>query len=151
MNIKNIIGGNLKKIRLKNKITRHALAFQLGKTPSCIANIESGTRSPSLSLLFTLAAFFQEDVRAFLTSGDFESSATTTVTDWNKNWPLVGQNIVRIRKSQGIRQYALAKKLDITIAFLCNIENGKCVCSLPMLASLADTLGVDICDLFVLQ
>lgn len=151
MKIKNIVGRNLKKIRLKNKISRHALAFQIGKTPSCIANIESGVRSPSLSLLFTLATFFQEDIRAFLAVEDFETEATTIVTDWNQSWPLVGQNIVRIRKSQGIRQYALAKELDITIAFLCNIENGKCVCSLPMLASLADTLGVDICDLFVLQ
>lgn len=149
MNIKNIVGTNLKKIRLKNKISRHNLAFQVGKTTSCIANIESGARAPSLPLLFTLASFFQEDIRTFFTPGE-AITQTPVIVDWKQSWPSVGKNIVRIRKAKGIRQYALAKKLDITIAFLCNIENGKCICSLPMLAAIANTLEVDISELFMI-
>ena len=148
MNIKNIIGVNLKKIRLKNNFSCYHLAKCLGKTTGCITNIETGARAPSLPLLFLMADFFQEDIRVFLTTKELSSS---TVVDWNKHWPSVGKNIVRIRKAKGIRQYALAQTLDITVAFLCNIENGKCLCSLPILFSIAECLEVDICDLFVLQ
>lgn len=151
MDIKKIVGLNLKKIRLKNNLSRHRLALNIGKTPACIANIESGLRSPSLPFLFTLANYFQEDIRSFFKEDFSPENSMPSSTDWNQNWSAVGKNIVQLRKAQSIRQYALASQIGITIAFLCNLENGKCVCSLPMLYSIAEALGVDIECLFVLQ
>ena len=148
MNIKNIVSVNLKKFRLKNNFSRYYLAKQLGKTPSCITNIEAGIRMPSLPLLFSLANFLQVDIRSFLNENE---PADPIVIDWKKHWPFVGKNIVAQRKLQKISQQAFAKKLDITVAFLCNIEKGNCTCSLPMLNSIAEALHIDICDLFVLQ
>lgn len=48
------------------------------------------------------------------------------------------------RKSQGITQVALAKKLEISKSYLCNIEKGVYVPKMDMLFKMAEILKIEI-------
>lgn len=48
------------------------------------------------------------------------------------------------RKSQGITQVALSKKLGISKSYLCNIEKGVYIPKADMLFKMASELGVEI-------
>jgi len=53
-----------------------------------------------------------------------------------------GMAIVKLRKEQGISQYNLAIKANITFRYLSDIENGKRNLSLNILEKIAIALGV---------
>lgn len=54
----------------------------------------------------------------------------------------IGMAIVQLRKEQGISQYNLAIKANITFRYLSDIENGKRNLSLNILEKIAIALGV---------
>ncbi len=55
-----------------------------------------------------------------------------------------GLAIVQLRKEQGISQYNLALKANITFRYLSDIENGKRNLSLNILEKIANALGVKV-------
>ena len=55
-----------------------------------------------------------------------------------------GLAIVQLRKEQGISQYNLAIKANITFRYLSDIENGKRNLSLNILEKIAIALGVKV-------
>ena len=55
-----------------------------------------------------------------------------------------GKAIVQLRKEQGISQYNLAIKANITFRYLSDIENGKRNISLNILEKIAIALGVKV-------
>ena len=55
-----------------------------------------------------------------------------------------GLAIVQLRKEQGISQYNLAIKANITFRYLSDIENGKRNLSLTILEKIANALGVKV-------
>lgn len=63
-----------------------------------------------------------------------------------------GQKIRTVRQQRGIGLNALAKKLDISPAYLSNLENGKTeTIHLSFLKQLEDELGINPSDLFEIQ
>ena len=59
----------------------------------------------------------------------------------------LGENLKRIRLSNGIKQIALAKTLNVDRSFESNIENGKTNPTLSTISSLAKALGVSTNEL----
>ena len=59
-----------------------------------------------------------------------------------------GLAIVQLRKEQGISQYNLAQKANITFRYLSDIENGKRNLSINIIEKIADALGVKPSKLF---
>ena len=55
-----------------------------------------------------------------------------------------GLAIVQLRKAQGLSQYNLALKANITFRYLSDIENGKSNLSLNILEKIANALGVKV-------
>ena len=60
---------------------------------------------------------------------------------------ILGQNIKKYRKIQGLTQTALAVKLGVSYEFICKVERGKEYISLRKLFELTDILNVDFCNL----
>lgn len=56
--------------------------------------------------------------------------------------PVIGGNVVRLRKAKGLSQEALAQQLGISRVFLNRIENGRSSPGAEVLYGLADALGV---------
>ena len=61
---------NLKYYRLKNKMTRKALAEAIGVTPMAISNYESGKRRPSMDTIKLLAEVLHVTITDFLACND---------------------------------------------------------------------------------
>ena len=55
-----------------------------------------------------------------------------------------GMAVIQLRKEQGISQYNLAIKANITFRYLSDIENGKRNLSLNILEKIATALGVKV-------
>ncbi len=60
----------------------------------------------------------------------------------------IGARIKKFRKLKNIPQIDLAVAVGINRAYLSEIENGRTNPSINILYAIADTLQVDICDLF---
>lgn len=55
---------------------------------------------------------------------------------------LIAQNLRRYRDERNLTQEEVAEKAGISVAFLANIERGCKIMSVPVLRSLADSLGL---------
>lgn len=60
----------------------------------------------------------------------------------------VGNNIVRLRESKGIKQIDLAIKLNIEAPSLSRIERAKTNTTLSMLVKIANAIEIDVIELF---
>ncbi len=60
---------------------------------------------------------------------------------------MIGQNIRKIRKAQGLSQEELAEKISISTTHMSHIETGNTKLSLPVLVELARVLEVRTDDL----
>ena len=60
----------------------------------------------------------------------------------------IGKNIVKIRRGKHITSERLAYENDISKGYMSDIENGKRLPSLPMLARIARALGVSLSRIF---
>jgi transcriptional regulator with XRE-family HTH domain len=63
----------------------------------------------------------------------------------------LGKNIKIFRARRGLSQADLAEKADISIPFLSNIERGIKYPQPDMLAKIADSLGVKVNELFIVN
>jgi transcriptional regulator with XRE-family HTH domain len=61
---------------------------------------------------------------------------------------ILSANIKRYRYNRGLSQAALAEKLDISVNFLCNIENGNKWVSPQTLVKFAAALNIEPYELF---
>jgi len=61
---------------------------------------------------------------------------------------ILSQNIKRYRQNRNLSQADLAEKLDISVNFLCNIENGNRWFSPQTLVKFATTLNIEPYELF---
>jgi putative transcriptional regulator len=59
----------------------------------------------------------------------------------------IGENIVRIRQSRGLKQIDLAAKLEMEDSSLRRIEKGRVNSTILMLRKISDALGVDLVQL----
>ena len=60
----------------------------------------------------------------------------------------IGENIVRIRQSGGMKQIDLATKLEMEDSSLRRIEKGRVNSTILMLKKISDALGVELIQLF---
>ncbi|MDR3192150.1 MAG: helix-turn-helix domain-containing protein [Treponema sp.] len=60
---------------------------------------------------------------------------------------ILGKNLRKHRNYNKLSQAELAEKLDISIPFLCDIENGKKWVSPKTLLKMADTFGIEAFEL----
>lgn len=67
----------------------------------------------------------------------------------NKSLLILSQNIRRLRKEKGLTQAQLAEKIDKTVEMVCQLENGLVSTKISTLDAIADTLGVDVYQLFM--
>jgi len=61
---------------------------------------------------------------------------------------MIGIRIAEIRKQKGLTQEALAGKMGVSPKYLSSIERGKENPTLKMLVNLADTLDIDLGQIF---
>ena len=61
-----MLGKNLKYYRLKNNMTKKALADAIGMTPMAITNYENGNRQPNMDTIKALAKVLNISVTDFL-------------------------------------------------------------------------------------
>jgi len=61
---------------------------------------------------------------------------------------MIGIRIAEIRKQKGLTQEALAGKMGVSPKYLSSIERGKENPTLKMLVNLADTLEIDLGQIF---
>ena len=54
----------------------------------------------------------------------------------------IGRTISEIRRQKRIKQKELAKKCNLSVPALCNIEKGKCMPSYKTVEALAEGLGI---------
>ena len=64
---------------------------------------------------------------------------------------IFGKNVKFLRYRKGYSQADLAEKIDISITFLSNIERGIKYPQPDMLSKIANALGVDVNELFVVE
>jgi transcriptional regulator with XRE-family HTH domain len=64
---------------------------------------------------------------------------------------ILGKNIKQYRNRSGWSQIDLAEKMNISIPFLSNIEQGKTWVSLATLAKFTKAFDVNVCELFRLD
>lgn len=57
---------------------------------------------------------------------------------------LVGDEIRRARKAAGLTQTELARRLDLTVPYVSNVEAGRVNLTVGQLARFADALGSDL-------
>ena len=59
----------------------------------------------------------------------------------------LGKRIEELRKAKGVQQQELATKLNVSSAYLSEVENGKKAIGIKGLTRIAIALGVDVKDL----
>lgn len=60
----------------------------------------------------------------------------------------IGLNVKRLRQKKKLSQIELAVEVGINRSYLSEIENGRTNTSVDVLYAIADSLGVDIAELF---
>lgn len=60
----------------------------------------------------------------------------------------IGSNVKKLRKKKKLSQIELAVEVGIDRSYLSEIENGRTNMSVSVLYAVADSLGVDIAELF---
>ena len=60
----------------------------------------------------------------------------------------IGSNVKKLRKKKKLSQIELAVVVGIDRSYLSEIENGRANMSVSVLYAVADSLGVDIAELF---
>ena len=63
---------------------------------------------------------------------------------FNYDSKLLGERIARYRTQAHMTQEQLAEKLDMSVASVSHIENGKVVCDLNVLVGLANAFNIDL-------
>jgi len=69
MDVRRIVGRNLRRLRLERGLSQEALAHDAEIAPSYLSQIESGKRSPTVTLLQGLATVLRTPITEFFAEG----------------------------------------------------------------------------------
>lgn len=61
----------------------------------------------------------------------------------------LGTNICILRKRKQVKQKDLAKKIEKSASYLCDIEKGRTLPSLKVIYQIAEALDTEVSDLFL--
>lgn len=123
------LGENIKKFRLKSDLTQEQLADVIGVSAQAVSRWENGTTYPDITLLPTIANYFEITIDELMGMEDFKSEEQIkellAKIDENSNKGLIYENILFLREAVKIypRNYELLLKLIRQLTF-CSYKNG---------------------------
>ena len=104
-------------LRKKRKIKQYDMAATLGVSPSYLSKIETGAQEPTEKFKQNCAKFLKVPLESLFTDRDVEE----VFPDFTDN---LSNKLWAVRRTRGIRQYDMAKKLDVSTPFLSKVELG---------------------------
>jgi transcriptional regulator with XRE-family HTH domain len=93
------------------------MATALGVSPSYLSKIETGAQDPTEKFKINCAKFLKVTVESLFSDKDIEE----VFPDFTEN---LGNRLWALRRIKGIRQYDMAKKLEVSTPFLSKVELG---------------------------
>ena len=97
------LGENLKKYRTKHELTQEQLANVLGVSAQAVSRWENGTTYPDITLLPTIASYFEITLDELMGMQDFKSEEQIkellAKIDENSNTGLIYENILLLREA----------------------------------------------------
>ena len=124
------LGENLKKFRLKRELTQEQLADVLGVSAQAISRWENGNTYPDITLLPTIAGYFEITLDKLMGLEDFKSEEQLkkliAKLDENGNKGLIYENILLLREAVKTypANYQLQFRLVNQLAF-CQYRDGR--------------------------
>lgn len=124
------LGENLKKFRLQRELTQEQLAGVLGVSAQAVSRWESGTTYPDITLLPTIASYFETTLDELMGMEDFKSEEQLkeliAQLDENGSKGLIYENILLLRDAVKTypTNYQLQSKLVQQLTF-CQYKNGR--------------------------
>lgn len=107
-----IISENIKKYRLNRGLTQKELAGKCSLSESSIKSYEAGIRKPKIEALEKISMVFEVSVNELLGIQDKVESN-------------INSNIKRYRKNIGMLPSELAKRINVSPAYITMLESGK--------------------------
>lgn len=104
-------------LRKKKRIKQYDMAAALGVSPSYLSKIETGSQEPTDKFKQACAKYLKTNVDDLFSDKDVEK----VYPDFTKN---LGNRLWAVRRVRGIRQYDMAKKLQVSTPFLSKVELG---------------------------
>lgn len=123
------LGENLKKLRLNRELTQEQLADVLGVSPQAVSRWENGTTYPDITLLPTIACYFEITLDELMGMDDFISEEQlkelNKKLDENGSNGLIYENILLLRNAVKTypTNYQLQLRLLNQLSF-CQYRNG---------------------------
>lgn len=123
------LGENLKKFRLKRELTQEQLADILDVSAQAVSRWENGTTYPDITLLPTIACYFETTLDELMGMDDFKSEEQLkellAKLDENGNKGLIYENILLLREAVKTypTNYQLQFRLVNQLTF-CQFKNG---------------------------
>lgn len=124
------LGENLKKFRTKHELTQEQLADVLGVSAQAVSRWENGTTYPDITLLPTIASYFEITLDELMGMQDFKSEEQIkellAKIDENSNKGLIYENILLLREAVKTypTNYQLQFRLVNQLTF-CQFKNGQ--------------------------
>ena len=124
------LGENLKKFRLNREMTQEQLADILGVSSQAVSRWENGTTYPDITLLPTIASYFEITIDELMGMEDFKSEEQLKELleqlDENGNKGLIYENILLLREAVKTypANYELQFRLVNQLTF-CQYRNGQ--------------------------
>lgn len=126
------VGERLYRLRKKRGLSLEEVGLGVGVTSSHISQIENGKRQPSFNLLSTFAQYFDVDPTFFI--------------DTKNKFYGQGRRIRAFREVQGVSIEELARKTDLEVTYLQNVEESKERLEIAEMQVVAQALDKDIID-----
>lgn len=124
------LGENLRKFRLQRELTQEQLANVLGVSAQAVSRWESGTTYPDITLLPTIATYFETTLEELMGMEDFKSEEQLkeliAQLDENGSKGLIYENILLLRDAVKTypTNYQLQFRLVQQLTF-CQYKNGR--------------------------
>ncbi|NLK00090.1 MAG: helix-turn-helix domain-containing protein [Clostridia bacterium] len=128
MSDKDDIGGKIRHVRTKKKLSLANVAEKVGVSPSYISEIERGNARPSIGTLRKLSEVLDIGLEKLV----------------GENYGL-GVKIRNLRQEQGMTQAELAQGADVSAGLIGQIENNRVQPSLQTIEKIAKVFGVSPC------
>ena len=150
-------GKNIVLLRHAQNLTQEKLAFQSNRSVNCIQEVEKGQTNITVDTLFTIAAALDVDPRVL---DIFSWKDNEILTEFRRmpQFPRKAggnfqfcENIVLLRKSNGLTQKELAKSSGMSTAYLREIEHGCANVTMKKLLSIAYAFDLSLMKLHFLS
>jgi len=124
------LGENIKKFRLKSELTQEQLADVFGVSAQAVSRWENGTTYPDITLLPTIASYFEITIDELMGMEDFKSEEQLkeliATLDENGNKGLIYENILLLREA--IKTYPTNYELQFRLVnqlTFCQYKDGR--------------------------